>query len=96
MTGTGNKTLWTKDTIAGAILGCVACLFVQSQLQTIAARLNSPVLNAALPWWPALLIGAGLVLLFGRKSVVHSARELASRPQEVASESRRQSPNAKV
>jgi hypothetical protein len=96
MTGSGSKTLWTKDTIAGVILGCVACLFVQSQLQTLAARLKSPVLNAALPWWPALLIVAGLALLFGRKSGVHSAREMVPRPQEVENESRRQTRNARV
>jgi hypothetical protein len=88
----GGKRVWTKDTIAGAILGCVACVFVQAQLQMLAARLNSPVLNAALPWWPALLIVAGLAILLGWKSRVYSAREVASRAQEVANE-RRQSRN---
>ena len=68
MTGSGNKTLWTKDTIAGVILGCVACLFVQAQLQAVAAKVNSPVLNEVLPWWPAVLIVAGLVLMFSRKA----------------------------
>jgi hypothetical protein len=68
MNGDGNKRLWTTDTIAGAILGCVACIFVQVQLQTLAAKLNSPVLNAALPWWPAFLILVGLAILLGRKS----------------------------
>ena len=68
MTGCGNKALWTTDTIAGVILGCVACLFVQSQLQAVAARVNSPMLNEVLPWWPAVLIVAGLVLLFSRKA----------------------------
>ena len=90
MTGSGNKTIWTKDTIAGAILGCVFCVFVQAQLQTLAARLNSPVLNAVLPWWPALLIVAGVALLFGRRVGTYLAKERASRPQEVANESRRQ------
>ncbi len=80
MTGSGNKTLWTKDTIAGAILGCVVCVFVQAQLQSLAARLNSPVLNAALPWWPALLIVAGLVLLFSRRTGAYSQKDRASRP----------------
>src|SRR5260370_31318677 len=59
MTGSGNKTLWTEDTIAGAILGCAGCFFVQAQLQTLAARVNSPVLSAVAHWWPALLIVAG-------------------------------------
>jgi hypothetical protein len=68
MAGSSNKTLWTKDTIAGVILGCVACLFVQAQLQAVAAKVNSPVLNEVLPWWPAVLIVAGLVLLFSRKA----------------------------
>jgi Na+/proline symporter len=92
MSGDGNKSLWTTDTIAGAILGCVACVFVQVQLQTLAARLNSPVLNAALPWWPAILIFVGLAILLARKSVVRPAREVTARAQEVANE-RRQSRN---
>jgi hypothetical protein len=92
MSGDGNKRMWTTDTIAGAILGCVACIFVQVQLQTLAARLNSPLLNAALPWWPAVLIFVGLAILLGRKSWVRPAREEAVRPQEVANE-RRQSRN---
>ena len=79
MTGSGNKTLWTKDTIAGVILGCVACLFVQAQLQTVVARLNSPVLNEVLPWWPAVLIVAGLALLFRRRTGTYSAKEGTSR-----------------
>ena len=72
MSGDGNKRVWTTDTIAGAILGCVACVFVQVQLQTLAARLNSPLLNAALPWWPAILIFVGVAILLGRKSVCSS------------------------
>src|SRR5260370_37000957 len=64
MTGSGNKTLWTEDTIAGAILGCVGCFFVQAQLQTLAARVNSAVLSAVAHWWPALLIVAGVGGLF--------------------------------
>lgn len=91
MTGSGNKTLWTKDTIAGVILGCVVCVFVQAQLQTLAARLNSPVLNAALPWWPGLLILAGLVLLFSRMLGAYSSKGRASRPLGGGNESRRQS-----
>ena len=82
MTGSGNKTLWTKDTIAGVILGCVVCVFVQAQLQTLAARLNSPALNAVLPWWPALLIVVGLVLLFSRRAGAYSPKDRASRPLE--------------
>jgi len=79
MTGSGNKTLWTEDTIAGAILGCVGCFFVQAQLQTLAARVNSPVLSAVAHWWPALLIVAGLAILFSRKPGGDSPRERASR-----------------
>jgi len=82
MTGSGNKTLWTEDTIAGAILGCVGCFFVQAQLQTLAARVNSLVLRAVAHWWPALLIVAGLVVLFSRKSGGDSPRERASRSLE--------------
>jgi len=92
MSGDGNKGLWTTDTIAGAILGCVACIFVQAQLQTLTARLNSPLLNAALPWWPAILIVAGLAILLGRKVMVHPARGVTARAQEVGNE-RRQSRN---
>jgi ABC-type lipoprotein release transport system permease subunit len=92
MIGGGSKRLWTKDTIAGVILGCVACIFVQTQLQTWADRLNSPAINAALRWWPALLVVAGAALLLRRKSGLDSAREGASRPEEVANE-RRQSRN---
>jgi len=80
MTGNGNKTLWTKDTIAGIVLGCVACLFVQAQLQTLAARVNSPMLSELLPWWPAVLIVAGLVLLFSRKAGAYPPKGGASRP----------------
>jgi hypothetical protein len=94
MSGDGNK-MWATDTIAGAILGCVACIFVQVQLQTLAARMNSPVLNAALPWWPAFLIFVGLAILLGRRSAVRSPREVATRPQEVANE-RRQSRNGQA
>ena len=79
MTGSGNKTLWTKDTIAGVILGCVACLFVQAQLQTLAARVNSPRLNELLPWWPAVLIVAGLVLLFSGKTRAYPPKNGVSR-----------------
>jgi hypothetical protein len=79
MTGGGNKTFWTEDTIAGAILGCAGCFFVQAQLQTLAARLSSPVLGVAVHWWPALLIVAGVGLLFGRKSGGDSPKERASR-----------------
>jgi heme A synthase len=80
MTGSGNKTLWTEDTIAGAILGCVGCFFVQAQLQTLAARVNSPVLSAVAHWWPALLIVAGLAILFScRKPGGDSPKERASR-----------------
>lgn len=86
MSGDSNKRLWTTDTIAGAILGCVACVFVQVQLQALAARLNSALLNAALPWWPAILIFVGLAILLGRKSGVDSAREVTARAQEVANE----------
>jgi hypothetical protein len=78
MTGSGNKTLWTKDTIAGVILGCVACLFVQAQLQTLAAKVNSPMLNEFLPWWPAVLIVAGLVL-FSRKTRAYPPKDGVSR-----------------
>ncbi len=93
MTGSGNKTLWTEDTIAGAILGCVGCFFVQTQLQQLAARVNSPVLGAVMHWWPALLIVVGVAILLGRKSGVYAEREAAIRSREVANESRRQSRN---
>jgi hypothetical protein len=79
MTGSGNKTLWTKDTIAGVVLGCVACVFVQTQLQSVADRLHSSALNEVLPWWPAVLIVAGLVVLFSRRTEPHSPKDAASR-----------------
>lgn len=86
MSGDGNKGLWTKDTIAGAVLGCVACIFVQAQLQGLADRLNSPMMNAALRWWPALLVVAGLILLSWKRPRLHRAKELTSRVLEAANE----------
>jgi len=83
MSGDRNKRLWTKDTIAGAVLGCVACVFVQAQLQTLAERFNTPAMNAILRWWPGLLVVAGVVLLSWKKTGLHSAREGASRPEEI-------------
>lgn len=88
MDGKSNKRVWTTDTIAGAILGCVACVFVQVQLQSLAAKLNSPVLNAALPWLPAFLILVGVAILLGRKSVIGPAKDVTARPEEVANERR--------
>ena len=60
--------IWTEDTIAGAILGCVGSFFVQAKLQTLAAKLNSPLVDGVLQWWPVLFIVAGLVLLLTRSS----------------------------
>ena len=88
MSGDGNKKVWTTDTIAGAILGCVACIFVQAQLQTVAVRLNSPLLNSALPWWPAILVVAGVIVLLRKRSMVHGAKEVVVRPREVSDERR--------
>lgn len=88
MSGDGNKKVWTTDTIAGAILGCVACIFVQVQVQTLAARLDRPWLNSALPWWPALLVVAGVIVLLRKRSMVHGAKEVLVRPREVSDERR--------
>ena len=75
MTGSGNKTFWTDDTIAGAILGCVGGLFLQSKLDVLIAKLNNPVLATSLKLWPLLFIVAGLVLLLGRSSGGNSSRQ---------------------
>lgn len=59
---------WTEDTIAGAILGCVASFFVQGKLLDVAASLNNQFLNAMLQWWPLVFIVTGLVVLLRRNS----------------------------
>ena len=70
MNGSGNKTVWTEDTIAGVILGCAGCFFVQTQLQGLASRLNRPAVDAMVQWWPMLLIVAGLALWLRPKADV--------------------------
>ena len=60
--------MWTEDTIAGAILGCVGSFFVQGKLLDVAASLNSPFIGALLQWWPLVFIVTGLVVLLRRNS----------------------------
>jgi len=58
--------MWTEDTIAGAILGCVASFFVQDRLETLTAGINSPLLATLLHWWPLAFIAIGLTVLLSR------------------------------
>ena len=58
--------VWTEDTIAGAILGCVASFFIQDRLETMTAGINSPLLAVMLHWWPLAFIAIGLVVLLSR------------------------------
>jgi hypothetical protein len=70
--------MWTEDTIAGAILGCVASFFVQERLETLTAGISSPLLAVVLHWWPLAFIAIGLMVLL-RRSVVgkqNGSREL--------------------
>lgn len=74
-----------ENTIVAALIAGLWSGIIIDKLAAFTLRLNMPILHAVAQWWPVLLIGAGLVLLFrdkNQKRVAAPARQVLVMPRQ--------------